>query len=203
MSGQVEDSGKAKFRPCTAFSDAHWFDSDDDVTDDEVNDPEGHAPRPDLRAEALSVEHLLTHTPKNPYCPSCIRAKMSRKPARRVRRDPETLPGKFGELVNIDHIVAHSPEAMGLTGERDALVIVDRYSGYIECYPLESKTADDAHGALVDFFGTDRPVDVYIWSDSAHELIKAVGSLKVSHGKATPGRHQANGYCERVVRKVV
>ena len=39
------------------------------------------------------------------------------------------MPKKFGDLVNADHIIAHSDEAMGLTGERDALVVVDRYSG--------------------------------------------------------------------------
>ena len=40
--------------------------------------------------------------------------------------DPEKAPKKFGDLVNADHIIAHSNEAMGLTGERDALAVVDR-----------------------------------------------------------------------------
>ena len=73
-------------------------------------------------------------------------------------------------------------------------MIVDRYSDYIDCFPLGRKTADDAYAAFVDFFGTERPVDVYIWSDSAPELIKSVSQLGVPHGKATPGRRQSNGF---------
>ena len=111
---------------------------------------------------------------------------MFRKPARRVRKDPDTLPKKFGELVNADHIVAHSDESMGLTGERDALVAVDRYSNYVDCFPLATKPADDAYGAFVEYFGTERPVDVYIWSDSAHELTKSIRKLHIPHGKAPP-----------------
>jgi len=120
-----------------------------------------------------------------------------------VRADPEKLPKKFGDLVNADHIVAHSEESQGLTGERDALLVVDRFTDYIDCYPLATKTADDAYGAFVEYFGKEKPSEVYIWTDSAHELKKSVKALGVPHGKATPGRHQANGFCERTVRRVV
>ena len=101
------------------------------------------------------------------------------------------MPNKFGDLVNADHIIAHSDEAMGLTGERDALVVVDRYSDYVDCYPLMTKTADDAHGALLDFFVRSRPK--YMWTDSSPELIRAIKDMHVPHGKATPSRHQNNG----------
>ena len=82
---------------------------------------------------------------------------MLRRPARRVVHDPAAMPKKFGDLVNADHIIAHSDKAMGLTGERDALVVVDPYSEYVACFPLMTKPADDAHGALLDFFGRRRP----------------------------------------------
>ena len=51
---------------------------------------------------------------------------IKRKPARRKHTKPEDTPQQFGDLGNADYIVAQSKEAMGLTGERDALVIVDR-----------------------------------------------------------------------------
>ena len=104
------------------------------------------------------------------------------------------MPKKFGDLVNADHIIAHSDEALGLTGERDALVVVDRYSEYVDCFPLMTKTADDAHGALLDFFGRSRPK--YMWTDSSPELIRAIKDMHVPHGKATASRHQNNGYCD-------
>ena len=46
---------------------------------------------------------------------------MLRKPARRQIRSGADLPKKFGDLVNADHIIANSDEAMGLTGERNAI----------------------------------------------------------------------------------
>ena len=32
----------------------------------------------DLRAEAVSPEHLMTHKPKNPFCYVCLRAKVNK-----------------------------------------------------------------------------------------------------------------------------
>ncbi len=66
---------------------------------------------------------------------------------------------------------------------------------------MSSKDADEAHGALKEFLGTVTPK--YMWTDSAPELIRAIHDLRIAHGKATPGRHQNNGFCERVVRKIV
>ena len=45
--------------------------------------------RRDLKAEAKSLKHLMTHMPKNPHCSSCQRAKMTAKPNPRRIADPE------------------------------------------------------------------------------------------------------------------
>ena len=148
----------------------------------------------DWRAAALNLSHAFTHMPKNPYCASCQCAKMQRKLARR-RGLGGTTPTKFGEEMVADYIVSHSDEAMGLTGERDALVILDRGSDYKDCFPLLTKDADDAYGAFVEFLGKRRAG--YAWTDSAKELIKALKDVRIPHGKATPGRHTANAICER------
>jgi hypothetical protein len=37
----------------------------------------------DLKAEAKSIEHTLTHLPKNPHCSVCTRAKMENVKTRR------------------------------------------------------------------------------------------------------------------------
>ena len=65
-------------------------------TDNLVKLEEAERIRRDLEAEATSVAHLLMHTPYNAYCSSCVRAKMKRKHARRVVRDPSEAPKKFG-----------------------------------------------------------------------------------------------------------
>ena len=93
---------------------------------------------------------------------------MQRKLARR-RRLGGTTPTKFGEEIVADHIMSHSDEAMGLTGERDALVILDRGTDYKDCFLLFTKDADDAYGAFIEFLGRRRAE--YAWTDSAKELI--------------------------------
>ena len=126
---------------------------------------------------------------------------MSGRPARRQRRDEADTQRTFGELVNADHIIAPSAESMGLTGERDASVIVDRYSDYKDCFPEQPKSAEDTLGALLEFLGKTRPK--YIHTDAAPELTNAVKSLQAAHGRSRPYRHQSNSYCERTVRKIV
>ena len=169
-------------------------DDSDDVA------PPPKLPR-DLKAEAMSLEHALTHMPYNKYCQSCVRAKMSRRPAKRQIRNPDDMPKAFGDLVNADHVISKSDEAMGLTGERDALVIVDRATDYMDCFPLQTKSAPDAAGALTEYLGTVKPKRIY--TDAAPELIRACKDLRYPHDKSTPYRHQSNAYCERSVRKVV
>ena len=72
----------------------------------------------------------------NKYCPACSRAKLTRRPARSTRRSTRPPLTKSGELVTADHVVANRPESSGLTGERDALEVVDRYSNYMDVFPL-------------------------------------------------------------------
>ena len=38
----------------------------------------------ELRKEATSAHHLLTHMPKNPFCPVCQRAKMYKPPSKKT-----------------------------------------------------------------------------------------------------------------------
>ena len=71
------------------------------------------------------------------------------------------------------------------------------------CVPVMRKATEDADAAFIEYLGTEKPVDMYIWSDSSPEWKRAVRKLLLPHGRATPGMHQANGYCERTVRRVV
>ena len=126
---------------------------------------------------------------------------MTRRPARRqnTTAELENPPKKFGDLVNADAIVAHSTDAMGLTG--DALAMVDRATVYTDCFPLMSRHTSDSYGAIKEFMGDVVPKRIY--TDNTPELIKACKELKFPHDKSTPYRHQSNAYCERTVRKIV
>ena len=59
------------------------------------------------RLDALSVEHFMTHFPKNPLCDICNLARLYSKRIRAHRiADPEEdieEPEKFGEQIACDH----------------------------------------------------------------------------------------------------
>jgi hypothetical protein len=62
---------------------------------------------PLMKLEAMSEYHLLTQTPKNPYCAACQRAKMQRKPHRRKQKPlaERVEAEEFGDVITGDHIV--------------------------------------------------------------------------------------------------
>ncbi len=69
-----------------------------------------------------------------------------------------------------------SPLSQGVRGERDALVIKDRGSGWLSCYPVVNKSGDVARQALQHFRGPRNNVR-YVCTDGSLELQAAVNSL--------------------------
>ena len=53
-----------------------------------------------LKAEAKTISHLLTHRNRNPYCQSCVRAKMKHFRTRREAFKRELK--KWGDLITFD-----------------------------------------------------------------------------------------------------
>ena len=72
--------------------------------------------RRDLKEEATSLRHLLTHLPKNPHCVSCQQAKMRQRYSFKgaFKRDM----AQFGEIVTCDHVVAPAMRMQGMGGEK-------------------------------------------------------------------------------------
>jgi hypothetical protein len=125
---------------------------------------------------------------------------MTTAPARKTYR-PVPDPQAFGENVTADHVVINEHDE-GVDGERAALVILDRGTGWIDCYPVADKTAEESVRALGDFVGpTVEAANFY--SDNSPELIRAARDLSWVHGTATPGRPATNGVAERAVRSVL
>ena len=170
----------------------------EDVPDAVVDDSDH--PRRDLKAEAVSLKHKLTHTPFNKYCPVCRVAKAQRRPCRR-RHIPTIKAVNFGDLVTADHVVAHSERSMGVTRDRNAVIIGDKATGYIEGIPVKTKGRQDTIHAMLQFAGARKPR--YLWTDGSGELSSAANFLRIPHGIATPARPQTNGAAERLVRSVM
>ena len=127
----------------------------------EADPPEGGAPKGkvalpprDLVKEAVSVNHLMTHLPKNPHCSACQRAKIMTKPARRKLKGRRNRKVKrFGDIVTADHVWAksHNDEGVdynGIESVKFALVISDHHTDWLECHPAAGKSAEDTRRAL-------------------------------------------------------
>ena len=81
----------------------------------------------------------------------------------------------WGSIVTGDHMVGSKGQMEGLTDDQDALTIKDIYSDLKHCYPLLSKSAEDADDATQHFTEGRR---VSLWySDGSGELETAASKL--------------------------
>ena len=162
--------------------------------EDEIEPPpaEGRERR-DLKAEATSLRHLLTHLPKNPYCVSCQQAKMRQRYSHKgaFKRDLD----HFGEIVTCDHVVAPAMRMQGLGGEKYGLSVRDLFTGMIAIYPSTNHDTPATLAAMKEFAGRKKIHNIY--SDNALELVKASYLMGVGHHASLPGEPKTNSLIER------
>ena len=123
-----------------------------------------------LRAEATGVAHLMTHMPKHPKCPICMRAKPQRKQCRGGALGPR--PDNFAQQLTADTLIACSEQNIGLDDEANGLVMTDRATTWLDCFPTGSRSADDAYESFVEFAGENRWCGK-LHTDGAAEFVKA------------------------------
>ena len=107
-----------------------------EVAEDGDEEAEG-SKRRNLPQEAESLQHKLTHLPKNPYCSTCCRAKLKHKYTKRGTF--QRIVEEWGDIVTADHMKAQHIKAQGFSGEMDAFVIKDIYSGLTRGFPSPNK----------------------------------------------------------------
>ena len=127
---------------------------------------------------------------------------MQKAHARQVEGSELGKPEQFGDQTTADHLITRDELDKGSDGQETAVVVMDRFTGWCDCYPKASKSADDAYAALLDFQGPRDSVK-YFYSDSSPELQKAATDLGWCHGTATPGRKESNGVAEAAVKSVL
>ena len=149
--------------------------------------------RRSLRAEALSVEHQLHHKPKNPYCQACCYGKMKHK--KKMKGSFKPCTRHWGEHLTADHITSVKDNMLGVSGDRDALVVKDIHSGLKHLYPTKTKTALDTERRLKEFVGP-RNVDV-LYSDRSGEINLACRNMRILPFNSQPGMPQNNAVIER------
>ena len=169
---------------------------EDDEDDIDVDDPDGGvrlSKRGTLKHEARTLEHLLTHRYKNPYCNFCVRAKMKHhKTYRGAFRRKLT---KFGDLITFDFMDTRKTTKLGYDTVKEILVIRDRYTGIIQSYPSPTKNTEDVVRAVKYFMGRRTIREAY--SDKARQFVKCMEALKIPFDHALPGRPSTNSLAER------
>ena len=81
-----------------------------------------------LRQEAKSLRHLLTHKTANKYCDACILCEMRGTKKFCGSYERSRQPTRWLELVTAGHLVAQNGSMEGITGECDAIIIKDLFS---------------------------------------------------------------------------
>ena len=122
------------------------------------------------RADAVSIEHPLSHFPRHPLCDICSCAKLFSKRVKSHRgQDPDAdvpEPSKFGEQIAIDHMVVSKS-----SGGRVFLFC----SGIFITDPFNTKSSDFVYSCLGRFVGLRfKNPDTVCRSDAAPKLIKAM-----------------------------
>ena len=147
--------------------------------------------------------NLWTHFPKDPNSPICSQCKRDRAQCRQKRHAAhDDLPAqkKFADAITCDHNILNENNA-SRSSDRLAMVVLDRFTQWLQGYPSKTKTADECDIYLEEFVGPQcEPQHVY--SDNSKEFIKALRDLKWRHDTSTPHRSETNGVAERAVRQV-
>ena len=168
--------------------------------------PEGeNMPRDErLKLEAKSQKHLFCHRPKNPFCPTCQKAKMMAPYARKTGGSSTVRSEAYGDHVTMDHIIARDLRDYGFDDQRVALVVKDVFSKFRYVYPSDTKEGEQVLENLLHFVGVDDDIKV-MYSDNAPELIDGVKQLdrRIRHVTSREYANQNKSVAEREIRTVL
>ena len=149
-----------------------------------------------MKDDANTLTHLLTHRYRNPFCESCVKAKMRhfRSKSGAFQREVKT----FGDLITFDLV-----EAAGDAENNDKCVMIirDIYTGIIMGYPSGRKNTVTVINSRKHFAGRRKIKQVYL--DDAPEFTNACSELKIPHDLSLPGKKQNNSLAERTNQFIV
>lgn len=146
-----------------------------------------------LKREAKTLDHLMTHRYSNPYCDSCMKAKMRHFKTRKGAFKRKL--SKFGDLITFDFVDLGKVTDMGWREHKELLVIRDRYTGMVLGSPVPDKSTATVVGVIKRFIGERKVTCAY--SDSAPSFEAAMRELGIPLDKSLPGRSVTNSIAER------
>jgi len=119
-----------------------------------------------------------------------------------VHGEPDQLPEPkgFADALTADHKILNEDDE-SREFDRVALIVMDRFTRWLQGYAANSKNAKEVQRDLQRFLGPQtKPQHVY--TDNSGEFRKALRNLNWPHDTSTPHRPQTNGVVERAVRVV-
>ena len=157
-----------------------------------------------LRKEAATIEHQMSHYPKNPTCSICQRSRMYKKRTTKFRADPLADRGSldpvtaFGERIATDFIIVRKLKS----GRENAVqVIRDEFSGWLRAYPIATRDTDSVVRNILTFLGPScRHSCIMCKSDQAPEIVAACKRLGFVHEDSLENRFPHNAQLERDIR---
>ena len=126
-----------------------------------------------------------------------MRSRLRRAPIGRQPRGWRAAAAKrFGDVVTCDHIILRRGDgALDFTDERrTAFSVYDVGTGFVGCYPLPNKSAEQVERALRHFIGPQKAKLLY--SDGGRELKSAAHALGIPPDSAHPRVHETNSIIE-------
>ena len=121
------------------------------------------------KIEPGSGKHsVYTHFPKDPNCDICLRTKITRDPCRRRGGTVVPKAEQFGDLITADYKII-SEESESRYNHRDALVVLDLATQWLDSYPCQTKTSQETQKSQMKFLEPTRKPKV-IYSDSSLDL---------------------------------
>ena len=122
-----------------------------------------------LREGARTLRHMMTHTPKNPFCEACKCAKMYR-PTKRHKGESLTVEStKFGDHITADLLTTRDVNEESIDGDRVAMILKDVATNFRWVYPSVRSHAKDCVLAFRHFVAPSDEVGVF-YSDNADSL---------------------------------
>ena len=115
---------------------------------------------------------------------------------------PDALPKplKWADAFTADHKILDEEDA-SRESDRNALIIYDRYTHWLQCCLVMHKSAHESMLCFQAIAGPQcKPQIVY--TDSSRELEKSLHELGWPHDTSTKHRPQTNGVAERAVQRV-
>ena len=155
-----------------------------------------------LREEARTLRHMMTHTPKNPFCETCKCAKMY-KPTKRSKGESLTVESnRFVDHITGDHLVTRDANEQSIDGDRVAMVMKDVATNFRWIYPSARSHAKDCVLALRHFIAPGEEVGVF-YSDAAPSIKLACREVGWRQNTSVAYVSKSNAVAERNLRSVL